>query len=53
MSLNFKEHRFVVIGSKGMLHFEDAGLVKPLVFYDKSVDLNGSIPKSKLGAKIL
>ena len=45
----FKEHRFVVIGSKGMLHFEDAGLVKPLVFYDKSVDLNGAIPKSKLG----
>ena len=22
----FKEHRFVIIGSKGMLHFEDTGI---------------------------
>ena len=31
----FKEHRFVIIGSKGMLHFEDS-LKKPLIFYDKN-----------------
>jgi len=31
----FKEHRLVVIGSKGMLRFEDSSEGKPLVFYDK------------------
>ena len=31
----FKEHRFVIIGSKGMLHFEDSMKDKPIVFYDK------------------
>ena len=31
----FKEHRFVLIGSKGMLHFEDAEK-KLINFYDKS-----------------
>ena len=45
----FKEHRFVIIGSKGMIHFEDAGLKKPLLFYDKTVDTKGDLPKSKLG----
>ena len=29
----FKEHRFVLIGSKGMLHFEDAKEDKKLMFY--------------------
>ena len=43
----FKEHRFVLIGSKGMLHFEDAGKSKKLLFYKKSVDLNGDTPISK------
>ena len=28
----FKEHRFVIIGSKGMIHFEDTGEQKPLIF---------------------
>ena len=32
----FKEHRFVIIGSKGMLHFEDAKKNKPLFFIIKS-----------------
>ena len=45
----FKEHRFVIVGSKGMIHFEDAGLKKPLLFYDKTVDTKGDFPKSKLG----
>tara|TARA_Y100001958_G_C21224627_1_gene550035 strand:+ start:717 stop:1679 length:963 start_codon:yes stop_codon:yes gene_type:complete len=43
----FKEHRFVLIGSKGMLHFEDTGDGKKLVFYKKSVDINGDLPISK------
>jgi UDP-2-acetamido-3-amino-2,3-dideoxy-glucuronate N-acetyltransferase len=46
----FKEHRFIIIGSNGMLRFEDTGASKPLIFYDKTVDLSGSFPKSKLGS---
>ena len=45
----FKEHRFVLIGSKGMLHFEDSTQNSPLIYYDKTVDLGGNIPRSKLG----
>ena len=45
----FKEHRFVIVGSKGMVRFEDAGELKPLIFYDKSVNMNGGLPKSRLG----
>ena len=45
----FKEHRFVIIGSKGMIHFEDANKSKPLIFYDKMIDYDGSIPKSSSG----
>ena len=48
----FKEHRFVIIGSKGMLHFEDAGESKKLIFYKKSVDLNGDLPISKSDGEI-
>ena len=45
----FKEHRFVIVGSKGMIHFEDAEKNKPLIFHNKTVDLTNSLPKSKLG----
>ena len=31
----FKEHRLVIIGSKGSLHFEDSAENKPLLFYEK------------------
>lgn len=48
----FKEHRFVLIGSKGMLHFEDARENKKLIFYKKSVDLNGDVPISKSDGEI-
>jgi UDP-2-acetamido-3-amino-2,3-dideoxy-glucuronate N-acetyltransferase len=38
----FKEHRFVLIGSKGMLTFEDSSKDKQLLFYQKGVDwVNG------------
>lgn len=43
----FKEHRFVVIGSKGMLRYEDAGEDNKLIFYKKSVDINGDLPISR------
>lgn len=34
----FKEHRFVVIGSKGMLSYEDSSEEKELFFYEKGID---------------
>ncbi|NQY75062.1 MAG: Gfo/Idh/MocA family oxidoreductase, partial [Candidatus Margulisbacteria bacterium] len=38
----FKEHRFVVIGSKGMLSYEDTSPKKELLFYEKGIDwVNG------------
>ena len=37
----FKEHRMVIIGSKGMLSFEDSG-AKEIFFYEKGIDwING------------
>ncbi len=37
----FKEHRLVLIGSKGSLHFEDSKTAKPLIYYEKN---NGDSP---------
>lgn len=34
----FKEHRIVVIGSKGMLSFEDSSEQKEVFFYEKGID---------------
>jgi len=34
----FKEHRFVVVGSKGMLSYEDSNPKKELLFYEKGID---------------
>lgn len=34
----FKEHRLVVIGSKGMLSFDDASAKKEVLFYEKGID---------------
>ena len=45
----FKEHRFIIIGSNGMLHFEDSGKGKPLLFYDNKAEYNGLIPNPKSG----
>ena len=45
----FKEHRFVIVGSKGMIHFEDSLSNKPLLFYDKSVMFKGDIPIAEIG----
>ncbi len=46
----FKEHRFVVVGSKGMVRFEDSAEGKPLVFYDKSVNWQAGKPIPRSGA---
>ena len=45
----FKEHRLVIIGSDGMLSFEDSSINKDIVFYDKKFILNGQIPEKKDG----
>ena len=34
----FKEHRIVVIGSKGMFSFEDSSEKKEILFYEKGID---------------
>jgi len=34
----FKEHRMVVIGSKGMLSYEDSSDAKDILFYEKGID---------------
>jgi len=38
----FKEHRLVIIGSKGSLHFEDSLNTKPLLFYANDISLPNS-----------
>ena len=45
----FKEHRFVIVGSNGMLHFEDSKEGKPLILYDKKAVFSGSVPNPKSG----
>ena len=41
----FKEHRFIVVGSRGMIRFEDSADGKPLIYYDKSIVWEDGIPK--------
>ncbi|MBC8312597.1 MAG: Gfo/Idh/MocA family oxidoreductase [Candidatus Marinimicrobia bacterium] len=45
----FKEHRLVVVGSQGMITFEDSAINKPLKLYSKGYTMNGSIPKKHDG----
>lgn len=45
----FKEHRFVVIGSKGMLVFEDSSQDKELLFYKKGIDVINGEPVKREG----
>ncbi len=45
----FKEQRLVVIGSKGMLSFEDSSLKKELLFYEKGFDLVKGEPVKRDG----
>lgn len=40
----FKEHRLVVIGSKGMLLFEDSSKDKNIIFYNKRINIENQVP---------
>ena len=44
----FKEHSFVIVGSKGMLHFEDSKIDKPLFLYNKVSEFIDEIPSFKI-----
>jgi predicted dehydrogenase len=46
----FKEHRMVIIGSKGMLSFEDSSKEKNILFYEKGVDWINGEPITRNGA---
>ena len=41
----FKEHRLVVVGSDGMISFEDSMEGKPLKLYSKGIIFNNKIPE--------
>ena len=45
----FKEHRFVVVGSKGMLSYEDSNPKKELLFYQKGIDFIAGEPVKRDG----
>ncbi|MFV0391441.1 MAG: Gfo/Idh/MocA family protein [Paludibacteraceae bacterium] len=40
----FKEQRLVVIGSRGMISFDDSSAEKEILFYDKRIDFDKNIP---------
>lgn len=46
----FKEHRIVVIGTKGMLSFEDSSTDKNILFYEKGIDWVRGEPVSRDGS---
>lgn len=45
----FKEQRLVIIGSKGMISFEDSSKEKELLFYEKGIDWQGGEPVKREG----
>jgi len=45
----FKEHRIVIIGSKGMVSFEDSSKDKNILFYEKGVNWEDGVPVTKNG----
>ena len=46
----FKEHRIILIGSKGMISFEDSSENKEILFYEKGIDWRNGIPVAKSGS---
>ncbi len=40
----FKEHRLVVIGSKGMISFDDSSKDKRLNYHDKTINISDGVP---------
>ena len=49
----FKEHRLVVVGDRGMIHFNDSAENKPLVIYEKGIDWDKGKPIKRDGPKEL
>ena len=50
----FKEHRIVIVGSKGMLSFEDSSEQKNILYYPKSIKLYDGVPMKEDGeAKVI
>ena len=45
----YKEHRIVVVGSKGMLSFDDSSEQKELLFYEKGIDFVQGAPVRRDG----
>jgi len=45
----FKEHRLVLIGSKGMLSYTDSDVDKDIKFYEKGIDIVGGVPIKRDG----
>ena len=45
----FKEHRLVLIGSKGMLSYTDSDADKDIKFYEKGIDIVGGVPIKRDG----
>src|SRR3989338_7235969 len=46
----FKEHRLIVIGSKGMFQFEDSSKEKQILFFEKGIDWQKGEPVKRDGA---
>ena len=46
---SFKEHRLVLVGDKGMIHFDDSAENKPLMVYDKGIDWEQGKPVKRDG----
>jgi len=46
----FKEHRLIVIGSKGMLQYDDSSKEKNLLFFEKGIDWHHGEPVKRDGA---
>ena len=46
----FKEHRIVVIGSEGMISYEDSSIDRAIYLYDKKIDLVKGNPVVKDGS---
>ena len=40
----FKEHRLIVIGSKGMISFDDSSKKKKLNYHDKTINISDGVP---------
>ena len=47
----FKEHRFVIIGEKGMFVYEDTSENKEILFYDKTVNQDKTMSLNDMGSK--